>query len=113
MTDLLGTEIPRYPLITSRLGPATSLVFTVSTTPGYELVTLAAHGLSVGESIPIQIQAVDNSWGNATSTNPLNPAEELPVALTYGANVLTLYGLGNYRVVKSTTELPASVTLYR
>lgn len=110
--DMLGTEIERYPLISARSAGANSVAFIVSTDPNYLMVTLTAHGLSSGESIPIQIQAEDGTWGDASSTDP-NTLVEKPVALTYGANTITINGIGKYRVAKPITLLPTSVTLYR
>ena len=113
MTDLLGTEIERYPLIPAKLGAAASPAFIVSTDPAYTSVTITTHGLSSGESIPVQILAGDGvTWGDVTSTHPTTLLE-IDVELTYGANTITLNGLGTYRINKGVTALPTSVTLYR
>ena len=107
MTDLLGNQINRYPLITARLAAANSAAFVISTEAGYTSVTITAHGLSAGESIPIQIQAEDDSWGDASTVGGVD------VEVTYSANTITLSGVGKYRVAKGVTTLPTSVTLYR
>lgn len=109
--NMLGEEIPRYKLITPRVAAYNSVTFTVSTSPGYEMVTLAAHGLSDGESIPIEIQ-VGDSWVAASTVHP-DTGLDTPIALSYGANVVSIVGLGNYRAAKPVTTLAASVTLYR
>ena len=113
MATLLGTEIERYPLITARLGAATSPTFYVTTESGYTSVSITANNLSVGESIPVQILAGDGvTWGDATTTHPTSGLE-VAVELTYGANTITLIGLGAYRINKGVTALPTSVTLFR
>jgi len=109
---MLGTEIPRYPLINEKVAPAISVAFTVATPPGYSAVTVTAHGLSVGESIPVEIKSASGVWGEASSYDP-NTSSDRPVAMTFGANTITINGLGVYRVNKGVTSKPASVTLYR
>lgn len=103
---------PRYPLITERYAATPSESFSLSTESGFLLATLSAKGLSSGESIPIQIMADDETWSNASTIDPIT-FEEVPVQLAYGANTITLNGLGTYRVNKGVTALPTSVTLYR
>lgn len=111
MADLLGGTQPRYPLVPGTTGAAASVAFQVSTS--YPSVTLTANNLSEGESIPVQILDGDGvTWYNVTSTHPVT-AVDTNVELTYGANTITLNGLGTYRLNKGVTTLAVSATLYR
>lgn len=112
MADLLGTEISSYPLIPAKIASAVSNSFIISDVELYNTATITANGLSEGEVIPVQIQAFDESWSNASTVDPLG-GSDLPLELRYLANSITVSGAGRYRVNKPVTTSEVSVTLYR